>query len=135
MLHTSCIHYSGVHIYQYVCICNCGIHVLYTISFTAVPFLRVPDSVTGLPTLALQGRGRLAVFPVVAIRRQVHMYHQCPQQNGEGAGSHFHCGPQRDQEGSRKWRHNFRLASPGSGGNDKYILNEVHHSINQDTFL
>lgn len=96
---------------------------------------RVSDCVTGLPIVALRGRGHPLVFPVAAIRRQVHMYHLCPQRNDEGSDGEFHCGPQVVGGGTRAWRHKFCLASPGSNGNDRYILNEIHYTINQDTFV
>ena len=94
---------------------------------------RVPDSITGHPTLRLRGRSRPVVFPVDAIVRQVHMYHCC------GADGSFLCGETPGAAGSgrvRIWRHKFRLATPGSSnGYDRYLLNEVHHSINVDTFI
>lgn len=96
------------------------------------------DSITGYPTLQLRGRGRPLVFPVEAIRRQIHMYHQCPQRGEAGADGSFLCGEVQGVAtgGECAWRHKFRLATPGaSNGYDRYLLNEVHHSINQDTFL
>lgn len=99
---------------------------------------RVQDSITGHPTLQLRGRGRPLVFPVDAVRRQVHMYHQCPQRSEIGSNRTFVCGA-REAGSTRRgriWCHRFRLATPGSSnGYDRYLLNEVHHSINQDTFL
>ena len=98
---------------------------------------RVPDSITGHPTLLLRGRGRPLVFPVDAIRRQVHIYHQCPRRGDVDPGQAFVC-EQTQGEGrtTRAWHHRFRLAHPGShNGYDRYLLNEVHHSVNQDTFV
>ncbi|CAB1106029.1 unnamed protein product [Ectocarpus sp. CCAP 1310/34] len=96
---------------------------------------RVPDSITGHPTLSLRGRGRPKVYPVHASRRQVQMYHQCPQGQDAAEGSRL-CGETQGAGRDRVWRHKFRLALPGSSnGYDKYLLNKVHHSINQDTFV
>ncbi|CAN0472346.1 unnamed protein product [Ectocarpus sp. 12 AP-2014] len=100
---------------------------------------RVPDSITGHPTLNLRARGRPAVYPVSAIYRQVHLYHACSL-SGEGeTGSSHVCGVVTGGEGSGRgagaWRHRFRQATPGTTGYDKYLLNECHHSINQDTFV
>ncbi|CAB1106014.1 unnamed protein product [Ectocarpus sp. CCAP 1310/34] len=85
---------------------------------------RVPDSITGHPTLSLRGRGRPKVYPVHAIRRQVHMYHQCPQGQDGAEGSRL-CGETKGAGRDRVWRLKFRLALPGSSnGYDKYLLNE-----------
>ncbi|CAB1106243.1 unnamed protein product [Ectocarpus sp. CCAP 1310/34] len=98
---------------------------------------RVTDSVTGHPTLQLRARGRPEVYPVSAIYRQVHLYHACPL-NGdpETDGSQF-CGVAGGGGSSHGgvWRHRFRQATPGTAGYDRYLYNECHHSINQDTFV
>lgn len=99
---------------------------------------RVKDSITGHPTLALRGRGRPRVYPADAIFRQVHLYHQCPLWAYEGSDRSHVCEEVDGAENSRArrvWRHRFRLATPGSNGVDRYLLNEVHHSVNQDTFI
>lgn len=98
---------------------------------------RVPDAVTGLPILKLRGRSRPLVFPVEAIRRQVHLYHQCPQRCEVGSDRSFVCETQGgNTDADLVWRHKFRLAAPEcTNGYDRYILNELHHSITQDSFL
>jgi len=99
---------------------------------------RVKDSITGHPVLTLRGRGRPRVYPADAIFRQVHLYHQCPLWAYEGSDASYVCKEVDGREDSgplRVWRHKFRLATPGSNGGDRYLLNEVHHSVNQDTFV
>jgi len=78
------------------------------------------------------------VYPADAIFRQVHLYHQCPLWAYEGSDASYVCKEVDGREDSgplRVWRHRFRLATPGSNGGDRYLLNEVHHSVNQDTFV
>lgn len=95
---------------------------------------RVPDSITGHPTLQLRARGRPSVYPAETIHRQVHLYHACPL-GSEADESHV-CGVVPGTgRAARVWRHRFRLASPETNGYDRYLLNEVHHSVNQDTFV
>lgn len=99
---------------------------------------RVPDSVTGHPTLQLRARGRPTVYPAEAIRRQVHLYHACSLRGDVdgGADASQFCGVVAGTgRSNRIWRHKFRQASPDTNGYDRYLLNEVHHSINQDTFV
>lgn len=99
---------------------------------------RVPDSITGHPTLQLRARGRPEVYPADSIYRQVHLYHACPLRGDVGTDSSHVCGEVAGTESSglgRVWRHRFRQASPETNGYDRYLLNEVHHSINQDTFV
>lgn len=97
---------------------------------------RVADSVTGHPTLSLRARGRPVVYPVSAIHRQVHLYHACPLSSENGTESSHVCGPVAGGGSSGPvWRHRFKQSTPGTGGYDKFLLNECHHSINQDTFV
>ncbi|CAB1108532.1 unnamed protein product [Ectocarpus sp. CCAP 1310/34] len=101
---------------------------------------RAPDSVTGHPTLQLRGRGRPVVYPADAIHRQVHLYHACPLRGEHGADDRSHvCKEEVVVGGSsgrrRVWRHYFREATPGTDGYDRYLVNECHHSINQDTVI
>lgn len=94
---------------------------------------RVLDHITQHPVLRLRGRGRPLVYPADAIRRQVHMYHRCPEA-GEWA-----CGEAPAAPGSgvhKVWRHKFRLLSPIAGdGYDHYLLNEFHHTASRDSFV
>lgn len=99
---------------------------------------RVPDSITGHPTLQLRARGRPEVYPADSVHRQVHVYHACPLRGDVGAGDSHVCAEVAGaggSDGGRIWRHRFRQASPEANGYDRYLLNEVHHSVNQDTFI
>lgn len=94
------------------------------------------DPVTLHPVVVLRGRGRPVVFPADAIRRRVHLYHRCPGPEHPPADRAWMCGPAASSTGRGKvWRHKFRLASPGDGACDRFILNEFHHSINRNSIV
>ncbi|CAB1116977.1 unnamed protein product [Ectocarpus sp. CCAP 1310/34] len=98
---------------------------------------RVPDSVTGHPTLHLRARGRPQVYPVPAIYRQVHLCHACSISGEHMTDSSQACGvvPGRGVRVIVVFAAtDFRQATPGTTGCDRYLYNECHHSINQDTF-
>ncbi|CAM9227062.1 unnamed protein product [Hapterophycus canaliculatus] len=108
---------------------------------------RLPDVATRHPVLRLRGNAAPVVFPAGNIRRHVHLYHMCPDVvNLEGGargvvhGSSV-CGLHAADDGRASvWRHAFKLAVrnlPGSRvrGEDKYLLNEHHHSIFRDSFV
>jgi len=96
---------------------------------------RTPDSVTGHPILQLRGRGRPVVYPADAIYRQVHLYHACPLRSEAGPDSSDVCKEEGAGGGNKVWRHCFREATPDTAGYDRYLVNECHHSVNQDTFI
>lgn len=113
---------------------------------------RLPDVATKHPTLRLRGNGPPAVFPVNNIRRHVHLYHMCgsneshpghvPADEGDAADPRAGCGvvPASDGSGALVWQHAFKLArrTPHAQhirGEDKYIVNEHHHSISRDSFI
>ena len=106
-----------------------------------------PDSVTEHPTYFLRGAPsqKPSVFPVEAIRRHVHMYHQCTQASfapggvneGGSAGADCRCGLRRESAadgGGVVWKHHFHLAraNPDTRQRDVYMLNEHWHSPFQD---
>lgn len=100
---------------------------------------RDSDACTKHPVLFLRGRGRPLIYPVSAIKRHVHMYHLCPVVP-EGGDTTWVCGlaVEKNERGgvAEVWQHKYKLASPGAGpGNDAYLLNEHHHSINKDSFV
>lgn len=111
---------------------------------------RLPDVATKHPTLRLRGNGPPAVFP--ANKRHVHLYHMCGSNEsqpghalaGEGDPEDpwAECGvvPASNGSGALVWRHAFKLAmrtlhAQHTRGEDKYILNEHHHSISRDPFI
>lgn len=110
--------------------------------------VRLPDVTTQHPTMRLCGRRRPQVWPVSAIRRVVHPYHLCPSHlnpvDKEGKallssrGEKLVCGVAPSSTGGGQvWKHRYKLSRPAPSelGEDKYLLNEHHHSIFQDTFL
>ena len=119
---------------------------------------RCTDVTTQHPIMLLRGRGRPLVWPVSAIRRHVHLYHLCPSQlnpvnevgeavddRGKKIQGHIPttrtpsdgicCISASSTGGGAVWRHKYRLANPSISSYDKYLLNEHHHSIFQDSFI
>lgn len=121
---------------------------------------RQTDPATKHPIMRLSAVGRPRVFPVSAIRRHLHLWHLCPTRlhpvNDEGQeidGDGEELPPRRKSaparallpstwacsivtapNGRKVWAHKYKLATPGKGY-DKYLLNEHHHSIAQDSFI
>ena len=77
------------------------------------------------------------------------MYHACPcideaERVVGGAPpvarpeAEWICGLAPDSRGqfggAKIWRHRYKLSTPGRGV-DRYLLNEHHHSISQDSFV
>ncbi|CAN0140715.1 unnamed protein product [Ectocarpus fasciculatus] len=118
---------------------------------------RLADTVTQHPVMRLRGRRSPVVFPAENIRRHVHLYHMCPapslghvaetgQDEDDGAQPAGPppprcCGVSSTGSASQgggsgtaaTWRHGFKLAER-AGEEDKYLLNEHHHSICQTSF-
>lgn len=108
---------------------------------------RLPDVATRHPIMRLRGRGVPTVFPADNIRRHVHLYHVCPclgsgNVEGQEADERWVCGVAQDgsRSGTLVWRHAFKLSRRRGPkqrmiGEDRYLLNEHHHSIYQDSFI
>lgn len=120
---------------------------------------RLSDVTTEHPIVLLRGRSRPLVWPVSAIRRHVHLYHLCPARlhpvneagkNVDDSGTELRPSEELSERpcadwmcriassptgGGQVWKHKYRLANPSEPSYDKYILNEHHHSIFQDTFI
>ena len=101
------------------------------------------DSATRHPTYWLQGgvSQRPSVFPADAIRRHVHMYHQCPASSFitgvNPSPAPNACGlrdDDREKGGGKIWKHHYRLAAdrPTNGTRDAYMLNEHWQGSFQD---
>jgi len=95
--------------------------------------VRVIDPITQHPVLRLRGRGRPLVYPADAIRRQLHLYHRCPEA-GEWRCGEVPAGPV--SAAASVWQHKYKLLSPDAGdGYDQYLLNEFHHTASRDSFV
>lgn len=108
---------------------------------------RLPDVTTQHPIMLLSGRCRPRVWPVSGIRRHVHLYHLCPTQlhpvdefgkerpESSTASKWICCIGRSSRGGAQVWTHKYRLSYRSEQGYDKYLLNEHHHSLYQDTFI
>ena len=118
---------------------------------------KMGDAATEHPTYYLQARPRRvpSVFPVVAIRRHVHMFHLCPNSafatsRNDGSNSRGDapssgsadvqsrqcCGLYKldssSGAGGKVWMHHVHLAQTNALKKDEYMLNEHWHSAFQD---
>lgn len=133
--------------------------LLFEYTGAGVGHQRLPDATTKHPVLRLRGRGEPAIFAATSIRRHVHLFHACgcrnasgPVRAGEGETEpRWVCGLDQpasassggtsDGGGGLTWRHAFRLAERNITGvarclgEDKYLLNEHHHSLCRDSFV
>lgn len=109
---------------------------------------QLPDAATEHPTVIWRGRQEHLICPADTIRRHVHLYHACPcLHDAEGVGQvapsdarpvgERICGLAQESggafSGAKLWPHKFKLAY--GRGNDRYLFDEHHHSISQDSFI